>query len=211
MNNSMTAYMSRLQLDPFIVEARRAVASVEAMHKATCRIAGTDRVSGRVLWRWEPELAPTALLQTAEAPDPGQLPPGFVMTGPPILMSAHLDRLESGLLIRYRITASPTRNIRVEGRHKTKQTAIRAPEIPQWWQQKASDAGLTSDSEPALTISNAKIKNAGIPIVRIDGYAQVQDPDRLRTAILNGIGRGKPYGCGLLTVQPLLRSAVEHA
>lgn len=39
-------------------------------------------------------------------------------------------------------------------------------------------------------------------LVRYDGTATVTDPDALRAAVLAGIGRGKPYGAGLLSLAP---------
>ena len=37
-------------------------------------------------------------------------------------------------------------------------------------------------------------------VVRFDGIGVVTDPDALRAAVLTGIGRGKSYGCGLLSL-----------
>lgn len=37
---------------------------------------------------------------------------------------------------------------------------------------------------------------------RFDGTATITDPARLRHTILNGIGRAKAYGCGLLSITP---------
>ncbi|MBZ8178368.1 type I-E CRISPR-associated protein Cas6/Cse3/CasE [Corynebacterium sp. 3HC-13] len=36
-----------------------------------------------------------------------------------------------------------------------------------------------------------------------DGVATVKDSDALHTLLLNGLGRAKSYGCGLLTIRPL--------
>jgi len=36
--------------------------------------------------------------------------------------------------------------------------------------------------------------------VRFDGEAVISDVDAVRHAVLNGIGRGKSYGCGLLSL-----------
>ena len=163
MNEQPTAYMSRLQLDPVAEAARRALTSVDAMHKATCQIVGSDRASGRILWRWEPEPVPTILLQTSKHPDRERLPEGFIMTDPTVEMTAHLDRLKTGTAIRYRITVSPTRNTRVNGRHKTKQTPVPANEIPVWWKQKAGVAGLETEPEHSVTTSNAKLKKSWYP------------------------------------------------
>ncbi|MFD6434343.1 type I-E CRISPR-associated protein Cas6/Cse3/CasE [Streptomyces venezuelae] len=38
--------------------------------------------------------------------------------------------------------------------------------------------------------------------VRFDGTATIVAPDLLRTALQKGIGRGKAYGCGLLSIAP---------
>ncbi|WP_443065169.1 type I-E CRISPR-associated protein Cas6/Cse3/CasE [Streptomyces sp. NBC_00536] len=39
-------------------------------------------------------------------------------------------------------------------------------------------------------------------LVRYDGTATGTDPQALMAAVLSGIGRGKPYGAGLLTLVP---------
>ncbi|WP_349632395.1 type I-E CRISPR-associated protein Cas6/Cse3/CasE [Streptomyces lydicamycinicus] len=40
---------------------------------------------------------------------------------------------------------------------------------------------------------------------RFDGIAHIKDTELLRQRILDGIGRGKAYGCGLLTLAPASR------
>ena len=35
-----------------------------------------------------------------------------------------------------------------------------------------------------------------------DGSLTVTDPEKLRHALSNGIGRAKGYGCGMLTLAP---------
>jgi CRISPR system Cascade subunit CasE len=39
-------------------------------------------------------------------------------------------------------------------------------------------------------------------LLRYDGTATVIDPDALHDAVIHGIGRGKPYGAGLLSLAP---------
>ena len=51
-------------------------------------------------------------------------------------------------------------------------------------------------------------KNRKTPPVRISkarfaGTLEVTDPERLRTTLTQGIGRGRAYGCGLLTLAPV--------
>ncbi|MEU6857793.1 type I-E CRISPR-associated protein Cas6/Cse3/CasE [Glycomyces sp. NPDC046736] len=40
-----------------------------------------------------------------------------------------------------------------------------------------------------------------------DGVLTVEDPDKLRRALVCGIGRAKAYGCGMLTLAPLAGSS----
>jgi CRISPR system Cascade subunit CasE len=44
-------------------------------------------------------------------------------------------------------------------------------------------------------------------LTRYDGIAVVTDPDALRRAVLGGVGRGKSYGAGLLSLAPLRGAA----
>ncbi|WP_425271601.1 type I-E CRISPR-associated protein Cas6/Cse3/CasE [Nocardia neocaledoniensis] len=37
---------------------------------------------------------------------------------------------------------------------------------------------------------------------RFDGIATIHDVDLVRSAVADGIGRGKSYGCGLLSLLP---------
>lgn len=41
-----------------------------------------------------------------------------------------------------------------------------------------------------------------LAVVRFDGIATVTDAGLARQAVLEGIGRGKSYGCGLLSLAP---------
>ncbi|MBU3865032.1 type I-E CRISPR-associated protein Cas6/Cse3/CasE [Streptomyces sp. 4503] len=40
------------------------------------------------------------------------------------------------------------------------------------------------------------------PVVPLSGTATITDPGLLQSRLAEGIGRGKPYGCGLLTLAP---------
>ena len=208
-----TTYLSRIRLDPFKREVRRAIASVEAMHKITCHLVGSNRQADNLLWRWEPDPQPTALLQSSTTPDRGKLPLGFSMPDPTHDMKTHIESFQDGQPIRYRIVISPTKDIRINGRNHKRRISIPRAEIPEWWGHKAEAAGLrlTDLGEPAIAMGSATLKRGKIPVVRIDGQAQIENPDRLRESILTGIGRGKAYGCGLLTVQRLRNLHSRHA
>lgn len=52
------------------------------------------------------------------------------------------------------------------------------------------------------------VKSGSTPVtigmVTFDGVLEVTDADKFRASLVNGVGRGKAYGCGLLTVANLV-------
>jgi len=44
---------------------------------------------------------------------------------------------------------------------------------------------------------------AALQVDTADGVGTVHDPDRLLELVVDGVGRAKAYGCGLLTVIPI--------
>ncbi|SHL85097.1 CRISPR-associated protein Cas6/Cse3/CasE, subtype I-E/ECOLI [Micrococcus luteus] len=40
-------------------------------------------------------------------------------------------------------------------------------------------------------------------VVQFDGVLTVEDADRLRQSLQDGMGRAKGYGCGLMTLRPV--------
>lgn len=113
---------------------------------------------------------------------------------------------------------------------------LHGPEADQWWTDRAAAAGLalrtlvSRSADPATTwhtpapgpipapappaAVGPKPARRGRGDRRIDravtlfeGAALVTDPDALRSALLNGIGRSKSYGCGLLSLAPAHRGA----
>ena len=108
---------------------------------------------------------------------------------------------------------------------------LHGPEADQWWTDRAPTAGLaprtlvsrSADTAttwhtpapklvPARAPSTAVGTKAGAgnradrridrAVTLFEGTALVTDPAALRSALLNGIGRSKSYGCGLLSLAP---------
>nr|WP_262506147.1 MULTISPECIES: type I-E CRISPR-associated protein Cas6/Cse3/CasE [unclassified Streptomyces] len=99
-----------------------------------------------------------------------------------------------------------------------------AQDAVQWWADRAPVSGLTlrsllsSTSDPMTAYhpptprpdgkeagtSRKQSKDIRVPYAATlyEGVAVVRDPAKLRVALLAGIGRGKSYGCGLLSLAP---------
>jgi CRISPR system Cascade subunit CasE len=160
------------------------------------------------------------LIQSNQPPDPGRLPAhyGTLTTRP---LEPLLNALQAGHTLHYRCTASPVR----KPGHTTRALHNLPAAVPlngtaaeEWWQRQVTAVGLqplTLNSQPVDAArdrqqpANPKSRTAAKSTnrvhhhrVRFDGTATITDPDLLRTAIHNGIGRGKAYGCGLLSVAP---------
>ncbi|MGW0592740.1 type I-E CRISPR-associated protein Cas6/Cse3/CasE [Streptosporangium sp. NPDC002607] len=78
----------------------------------------------------------------------------------------------------------------------------------EWWQRQATSAGLVLHTVTSTPIASARGQHRGTSgrinhaCTRFDGTATVTDAKSLREAMLSGIGRGKSYGCGLLSIAP---------
>ena len=160
-----------------------------------------------VLWRIEPAASPTVLVQSSQAPDFHRLPSGYAscQTKP---IDEHLASLTEGLAISYRVVLNP---VKVSRRSETeRRTVIPSGERATWWAGLAPKMGLRLHGDPVLIgLHDRHLRRSGtrFPLysVRVDGAAEIEDSDLLRTALADGIGRAKAWGCGLLTVAHLRR------
>jgi CRISPR system Cascade subunit CasE len=193
-------------------------------------LGATPRAQAGALFRLETDGAgePVLLVQTRVRPSTDRLPTGYARTESRP-MGALLTALRPGLPVRYRLAANAVRRC---GPHSTtgnwKQAIpLRGPEADQWWTDRAAAAGLalrtlaSRSTDPAITwhartpaptppaeagpASAAKARGdrrVDRAVTLFEGDALVTDPDALRTALMNGIGRSKSYGCGLLSLAP---------
>ncbi len=84
------------------------------------------------------------------------------------------------------------------------------PRMTEWLAQKLSPAldevTIMNHQRQALG-ADRQGKSKDSPFVvqvdLIDGFAQVKDPEHLEHLLLNGVGRAKSYGCGLLSIRRL--------
>jgi CRISPR system Cascade subunit CasE len=59
------------------------------------------------------------------------------------------------------------------------------------------------------TSGPSKNKPVTVLAVTFDGRLEITDPDAMRRALTQGVGRAKAYGCGLITLAPLLPAAQQ--
>ncbi|WP_030244902.1 type I-E CRISPR-associated protein Cas6/Cse3/CasE [Streptomyces sp. NRRL S-350] len=213
----MTTWLTRIIPDPRSRDARRDTAGAVDLHHRMMSLfpdhVAADQPRRRlgVLFRTDPTPAgDRILLQSAERPDLDRLPTGYghAVTKP---LTPLLDALRPGLNIRYRIAANP---IRKPGRATRELYRLKAV-VPlqgvaadDWWARQAKSSGLdlgTLHSSP-LEAAKGHRRSDQRPVkhdrVLFEGTAVITDPDLLRTRLTEGIGKGKAYGCGLLSIAP---------
>ncbi|MFF5309781.1 type I-E CRISPR-associated protein Cas6/Cse3/CasE [Streptomyces massasporeus] len=219
----MTLWLTRIVPDVHSREARRDLQGVNAamgLHRRLMALypnnAGPDpRAQFGVLFRVEDTSnGQHVLLQSSHEPDLTRLPNGYgtALTRP---LDPLLEALETGLTVRYRCTASPVRKPGATTRARYNLPAaipLSGEEADEWWTRQADTAGLkpllshSQAVEAARAVRTPNGANDKQHIrhnrIRFDGTATITNPDLLRQKITEGIGRGKAYGCGLLSIAP---------
>lgn len=139
--------------------------------------------------------------------------------------STFLGGLTKGSTWAFRLTANPVHHIRRKDDEPIKRTAHRTPQHQMaWLLDRQENAGFCVLEKPAdkrllpegdelqLSVRDrrdlrfAKVserRTVQLTTVTYDGRLTVTDPDILRRTLTQGLGKGKAYGCGLMTLAPL--------
>jgi CRISPR system Cascade subunit CasE len=170
--------------------------------------------------------APTLLVQSRRHPDWARLPPSYLAVTPEAKdVSGAYQSIVAGDTLRFRLRANPTRRIDTKSgpdgaRRNGRRVELRTEEQKlQWLRRKGAAHGFevisvrTADSVPNVRVNDeGKLRgyrsNPSVPArqaltlasVLFEGVLRVADAEALRHALIEGIGPGKAYGFGLLSV-----------
>lgn len=168
------------------------------------------------------------LVQSGEEPDWSCLPEGYLSNldseerNPATKsISDVLVTLRKGQVLRFRLRANPTRKIDTKSgpagqRRNGRRVDLRTePQQIEWLSRRADRAGFRlvpvypGSNAPAVRVGaseklRGRTRNRLVTLagVLFDGLLEVTDPDKFRLAIREGIGPGKAFGCGLLSLAP---------
>ncbi|MER5784886.1 type I-E CRISPR-associated protein Cas6/Cse3/CasE [Streptomyces mobaraensis] len=218
----MTTWLTRLTLDASRIDVREELRNAVAMHRRVMslfpdlsELDGARRHFG-VLHRVE-QVGRGAILmvQSSREAAPERLPAGYAVDSASRDIGPLLDALAHGRRLSYRCDANPVRRpsstTREVYRNLPSVVALHGRHADDWWYRRAGLAGLkihTHLSHPLDAAVGRRGKGRDAQRVRhhrvrFEGTAEIVDPDALRAAMTGGIGRGRAYGCGLLTIAPL--------
>ncbi len=206
-------YLSRLLLDPAEPAVLRLLAEPTPLHRAV--YDGFDRAErsdARVLFRVEPEREAVTrraviLVQSETKPrgwrwpydEPKPLDPGEW-------------GLEPARRLRFRLRANPTKREPAGGELREgkpidgPRRGILGEEAQRaWLLRKLSDAG--AELLDCLVIDEGLFEDQAAPrrqfqSVRFDGHLRVNNAEALTVAVLDGLGTGRGFGFGLLSLAP---------
>ncbi|HUT56819.1 MAG TPA: type I-E CRISPR-associated protein Cas6/Cse3/CasE [Phycisphaerae bacterium] len=139
---------------------------------------------------------------------------GYILAAPP--ESKPFDpRFERGQALRFRLLANPTRKIDTKSgpdgrRRHGKRVPAPTGQLDEWLTRRAGSAGF-SIAKDSITIQPAYIyvhktrdgDGQRLRSARYDGILKVTDPASFKESIVRGIGPGKAFGFGLLSVAPV--------
>lgn len=223
-------YLTRFQLNPARRGTRRLLSSAQALHAAVESSFPEGQVGegGRRLWRLEKRNQSIWLyIQSPSRPDLAHL---VEQAGWPTTsawqtrsMDEFLLSIRDGSTWGFRLTANPTRSGRPEGGGETRRFGhVTVAQQTEWLLRRSGANGFAvpqrTDPEGNGTplveltdreqVSFAHGKDSRSPRVTLTratftGVLTVLDAEKLRSAMVRGIGPAKAYGCGLLTLAPV--------
>ncbi len=121
-----------------------------------------------------------------------------------------LKRLAAKQKARFRLTANPSYRKCKQGQEKGKvYPHVTVQQQRKWLHDHAAKAGFSVKEDafevvertyPVLYKGNKRVR---LSRVSYEGVLEITDLEKFRSALLQGIGREKAYGMGLLTIIPL--------
>lgn len=208
--------LSRMYLNDRLRQAMRLLANPQMMHAAVLGCFPPDR-EHRVLWRIDRDGHRTALIVVSHAtPSFQHLQEQAGWANEPSWETRDygslLDRIQLGQEYAFRLVANPAgMHTGKDGRKR--RTAHRSLRHQRGWLlERAERIGVEflpagPGADPEVLVSERRMlrfprdgKTVSIGQARFEGALRVTDPALLRTALTQGIGRGKAYGNGLMTL-----------
>ena len=204
-------YLSRVELDPTRRSTMTALAAPQKFHGAVESAFSGER--RRRLWRLD-RLGEKLylLLLSEEMPDLSGVVEQFGTGAVPESRNYDplLARITPGSRWQFRLAANPTKSCKDAQKPAARGTVAAhctTQYQKQWLLDRAAKHGfaLTEDSFTVTRVQWYHFAKRGIrPVsllaVTYEGVLQVTDPEAFRNLLCQGMGRGKAYGLGLLTV-----------
>lgn len=108
------------------------------------------------------------------------------------------SHFNNGSIVRFRTNLSPIK------RNGIKESFYTGEALEEWFIKKVSqffdEVNILNIDEKSLYRNSSRSNKDFVKMAQFDGFATVKDSSSLQNALIEGIGRNKNYGCGLLTI-----------
>lgn len=199
-------YLTRLSFDLCSAQVRRDLSDPYEMHRTLVRafVADANQPPPRFLWRLEPSVAgasPVLLVQSETAADWSALAalPNYLAKPVESKELALAGLLSDDIRYRFRLFANPT----VTRNGKRYGLASEDAQLA-WLARQGERLGFEIDTAlvTASDLLTTRKKERSISLQRacFEGRLRVTDAGRIASAVSNGIGHGKAFGLGLLSL-----------
>lgn len=218
-------YVTHMPLNPQRRSTRDLISSAQRMHAAvlSCFVPGTNDV-GRVLWRLDrPESHRLDLYVVSPAlPSMEALVDQAGWPSQPAWRTAEyagfLNKLEEGQQWVFRLRANPIKNLFSASKQRGRRVPIvRTADQLDWLAMRGQRSGFRlADGRHGANVrvteqtttrfdrhSDGQQRTVTLTTAAFEGVLEVTNSGALRSALISGIGTGKAYGCGLLTLAPV--------
>lgn len=219
-------YLSKLMLNLLDRSVQRDLRNCHELHRtlmkafpqATCN----PRQTWGVLYRTEIQPEGVVIVQSKIEPNWGNINTGYFLH-PPLVkrIDQQYEQIKNGMVLRFRLQANPTRKIAVKTENGFKKNGQRVPlfgddDRIEWLRRHGERGGfrLREESKGRYAVNmvsrtvlgyrknphtndNALIRFDGVVF---DGQLIVVDADQFKRTLAEGLGPGKAYGFGLLSV-----------
>lgn len=208
-------YMTQFHLNARRAGARKLLGSPQVMHAALMSGFPPGVGAGRVLWRIDHDadpLRPAVFVVSSEPIDVAHIEEQGGWPSQPTTRQVGYDSflrdLAVGQVWAFRLRANPTHRANVLGKKRVL-AHVTASQQLQWLLARAPEMGCEfgTAEAPTVAVTNREVvrfrrdgASVTLGVARFDGALTVTDPERLRVALTQGVGRAKAYGCGLLTL-----------
>jgi CRISPR system Cascade subunit CasE len=157
------------------------------------------------------------LIQTWSEPDWEALPREYLTE--PAGVKLFAPSLRSGQLLRFLLRANPTVTRRSEGLEAEARPKRRGlaglDEQMAWLERQASKSGFELKGAMVQSSERWRVRRSGdypalmtLQVVTYQGHLRIGDPEIFRSVLHLGIGHGKAFGLGLLSVAAASASLV---
>ncbi|MGB7414041.1 MAG: type I-E CRISPR-associated protein Cas6/Cse3/CasE [Thermosynechococcaceae cyanobacterium] len=205
-------YLSKLVLNERDRKVRSDLSNAHNLHRSIMQAFPDEhrdhsRADWNILFRQEPN-SDVILVQSdgGVEPDWTQLPQQYLLNHASKPFDLQTSQFKVGQVFQFRLKANPSKRDQQSGKLIG---MFREADQVDWLKRKGIRSGFAIegvDIIPTPCVYGTKAKgNAPIKIFTVlyQGILQVEDPGLFVAALRQGVGRGRSYGCGLLSIAKL--------